>query len=305
MDNKIPQDSYVLGDFALQSMKQLNLFVYVLCWGSSAFAQQKTPYRTAVALEQILSYQPARTKPLLLAHRGGPASNETENSLKTFRHMYQQVPEAIIEMDVRMTVDSVLVLLHDDDIARTTTGKGSLNSMNWSELKQLRLRDLQGKPTTQRMPLFNDVLAWGADKVVMAIDAKPGTDLTKMMRAIVQAGAINSVFIICYSVDDAKRLRQTYPDLWVALGFERPEHIETVARSIKLHHLIALASRQQADFYRQFHDKGIVCTVGTYGPKNLDEQPLSSVADDYRNYVKTGADILTTDRPAEVNSLFK
>jgi glycerophosphoryl diester phosphodiesterase len=305
MDNKIPQDTTVLGDFALQPMKQLSLLVYLLCWGLSAFAQQKTPYRTAAALEQILGYQPARTKPLLLAHRGGPASNETENSLETFRRMHQQVPEAIIEMDVRMTADSALVLLHDDDIARTTTGQGSLKSMTWADLKQLHLRDLQGKPTRLRMPLFEDVLKWGAGKVVMAIDTKPGTDLTKMTKLIDRSGALNSVFIICYSVADAHELRETYPDLWVALGFERTEQIEMVARSIKLHHLIALASHQQADFYRQFHDKRITCTMGTYGPGNLDEQPLPAVADAYRNYVKTGADILTTDRPADVNSLFR
>jgi glycerophosphoryl diester phosphodiesterase len=179
-----------------------------------------------------------------------------------------------------------------------------LKSMTWADLKQLRLRDLQGKPTRQGMPQFSDVLKWGASKVVMAIDAKPGTDLTKMMMLIDQAGALNSVFVICYSVNDAQKLRERYPDLWVALGFERPEQIETVAQSIKLHHLIALASRQQADFYRYFHEKGIVCTVGTYGPKNLDEQPLQNVAGDYKNCFKTGADILTTDRPALVNSLF-
>ncbi|QKZ12551.1 glycerophosphodiester phosphodiesterase family protein [Spirosoma sp. KUDC1026] len=285
-------------------MKHLFLLTLLLTATLASTAQSKR-YATATALEQTLGYQPARAKPLLLAHRGGPASDETENSLETFRHMYQQVPEAIIEMDVRMTADSVLVLLHDDDIARTTTGQGSLKSMTWAELKQLQLRDLEGKPTNQRMPMFDDVLKWGAGKVVMAIDAKPGTDLTKMMKLIDRSGALNSVFIICYSVADARQLRETYPDLWVALGFERPEQIETVAQSIKLHHLIALASRQEADFYRQFHDKGIVCTVGTYGPKNLDEQPMTSVADEYRSYVKTGADILTTDRPAAVNSLFK
>ncbi|WP_461141823.1 glycerophosphodiester phosphodiesterase family protein [Spirosoma pomorum] len=285
-------------------MKQLILFMSLLCWGLSVSAQQKTPYCTASALEQALSYQPSRTKPLLLAHRGGPASNETENSLETFQRMYQQMPEAIIEMDVRMTMDSVLVLLHDDDISRTTTGLGSLKSMTWAELKQLRLRDLQGKPTTHRMPLFDDVLTWGAAKVIMAIDAKPGTDLKKVMRSVERAGALNSVFVICYSVDDAKRLRKAYPDLWVALGFERPEQIDIVSQSIKLHHLIALSSRQQAAFYQQFHEKGIVCTVGTYGANNLDEQSLDNVSDEYQRYFKNGADILTTDRPALVNTLF-
>ncbi|WP_138992344.1 glycerophosphodiester phosphodiesterase family protein [Larkinella sp. C7] len=287
-------------------MKKLILAGAFLLVGVGLLAQPASKYTTAKALEQVLAYRTDRKFPLILAHRGGPEVTETENSLETFRHTVRQIPDAIIEMDVRMTADSVLVLLHDDEIERTTTGKGSLKGQTWAELKAVFLRDLQGHSTRQRIPLFDDVLRWGAGKVLMAIDAKPEVDLRKVMKAIVDRGALHSVFVICYSTADAVKLRKQYPDVWIALGFNTADHGESIRKSgLSLHHLIALAARQGSDFYRRVHQDGIACTAGTYGPGNLDEKPIREVADDYRKIFQTGADILTTDRPVEVRRLFK
>jgi glycerophosphoryl diester phosphodiesterase len=287
-------------------MKKLFLISLIFLNAFGLFAQKASKYTTAKALEMVLKYRLDRKIPLILAHRGGPEVTETENSLETFRHTGRQVPDAIIEMDVRMTVDSVLVLLHDDDIERTTTGKGSLKASTWKELKAVFLRDLQRNPTQQRIPLFDDVLQWGTGKVVMAIDAKPDVDLWKVMKAIVDRAAQNSVFIICYSVDDAVRLRKRYPDVWIALGFNLAEHGETLRKAgLSLHHLIALAARQGSEVYQRVHQDGISCTAGTYGSGNLDEKPIAEVAEDYKKLFRTGADILTTDRPVAVRRLFK
>ncbi|GAB3509515.1 glycerophosphodiester phosphodiesterase family protein [Spirosoma knui] len=284
-----------------QTLSTLLLFIGF----STLYAQSGKPYITELALEKALAYRTNRVKPLILAHRGGPQLSETENSLETFQRMYQQVPEAILEMDVRMTADSVLALLHDDDIKRTTTGTGSFQAMNWEVLRQVYLRDLQGNPTRQRIPRFADVVRWGAGKVIMAIDAKPGVNLRNVMKEIVDAGALHSVFIICYSVDDAIRLRTQYPALWIALGVNEPKQLDTFRKSgLALRHLIALASPQEKEFYQQLHQAGIPCTAGTYGAANLDEKPIQETADAYRNLVRKGVDILTTDRPVEVSRLF-
>ncbi|GAB3892983.1 glycerophosphodiester phosphodiesterase family protein [Larkinella knui] len=286
-------------------MKKLLLVGSLLLNSVAVFAQKAPKYTTGKALEAVFAYRPDRKIPLILAHRGGPQASETENSMATFRHTYAQVPEAILEMDVRMTKDSVLAMLHDDEIERTTTGKGSLKAMTWAELKAVFLRDLQGNPTRQRIPTFDEVLQWGAGRVLMAIDAKPGVDLRKVMKAIVDQKALHSVFIICYSTEDALSVRKNYPDVWVAVGFNEANHGETLQKAgLSLRHLIGLSARQNREFYERLHQDGIPCTVSTFGPGNLDEKPLAEVANEYRTFFQTGADILTTDRPAEVRALF-
>ncbi|WP_128548417.1 glycerophosphodiester phosphodiesterase family protein [Larkinella soli] len=286
-------------------MKKTLLTVFMLAALLPATAQKARPFARPEAIDQVLRHDPARTVPLILAHRGGPQAHETENSLETFRNTFRQVPEAILEMDVRMTADSVLMLLHDDDIARTTTGTGSVQAMPWEELKTVFLRDLKGRPTRQRIPRFEEVLAWGAGRVLMAIDAKPGVDLRKVMNLIAAEGALNSVFIICYSTEDALAIQKRFPTVWVALGFNQADHTETLRKAgLAIRNVIALASRQKKEFYESLHRYGISVTAGTYGPGNLDEQPVEAVAEDYRTVFRTGADILTTDRPVEVRRLF-
>ncbi|PRY39136.1 glycerophosphoryl diester phosphodiesterase [Spirosoma oryzae] len=278
----------------------LSLFLILYCLTTSLAQSTSRPVDVA------FRYKAGRSRPLILAHRGGPGPTDTENSLVTFRQTAREVPDAILEMDVRMTVDSVLVLLHDDDITRTTTGTGLLKTMMWSTLNQVRLRNLKGEPTTQKMALFSEVLRWASDrKVLMAIDAKPGTDLNRVMQAIEQAGALDQVFLICYSVADAKRMRTLFPDLWVALGFETVEQLNTVGKEIELRNLIALASIRNRAFYDAFHRQGILCTASTYGRTGLDDRPLADVADQYRQLVRVGADIVTTDRPVVLSTLFQ
>ncbi len=303
IDNANPPHGIVTGDLPLLpgTMRfSLSLFLVLYCL-TTGLAQS-----TNRLVDVRLQYKADRSRPLILAHRGGPGPTDTENSLVTFRQTVHAVPDAILEMDVRMTVDSVLVLLHDDDIARTTTGTGSLKTMMWSTLNQVRLRNLNGEPTAQKIALFSEVLRWASDrKVLMAIDAKPGTDLNRVMQTIKQAGALDQVFLICYSVADAKRMRLLFPDLWVALGFETTEQLKTVGKEIELRNLIALASIRDRAFYDAFHRQGILCTASTYGHTGLDELPVAHAAEKYRFLVKNGADILTTDRPIEVSALFQ
>ncbi len=302
-DNANPPHGIVTGDLRfLPRTMRISLIVFLcICWLTTSLAQS-----TNRLVDVRFQYKADRSRPLILAHRGGPGPTDTENSLVTFRQTVRAVPDAILEMDVRMTVDSVLILLHDDDITRTTTGTGSLKTMTWSTLSQLRLRNLKGESTAQKMALFSDVLRWASDRnVLMAIDAKPGTDLDRVMQAIKQAGTLDQVFLICYSVADAKRMRLLFPDLWVALGFETVEQLKTVGKEIELRNLIALASIRGRSFYDAFHRQGILCTASTYGHNGLDEEPIAAAADKYTSLVTDGADIVTTDRPVELSALFQ
>ena len=160
-------------------MKKL-IITLLGCWLAGSVSGQKNCFQTNAAISTFMMPE-RRTKPLILAHRGGPDAGDTENSLKTFSKAINDVPDAILEMDVRMTKDSVLTLLHDDELERTTTGTGSLKAQTWQALSRLQLRDLTGKPTAQKMPLFEDVLRWNRNRAVLALDIKPGVDLRKVM----------------------------------------------------------------------------------------------------------------------------
>ena len=93
--------------------------------------------------------------PMVSAHRGGPYPGFPENSLEAFANVLSYTP-AIIELDVAMTKDSVLVLMHDDDLDRTTNGKGLVIESTYAEIQALFLEDMEGNLTEFKVPTLND-----------------------------------------------------------------------------------------------------------------------------------------------------
>ena len=62
------------------------------------------------------------THPLLIGHRGYPAKFP-ENTLAAFEGAVQDGCD-MIELDVTLTKDRKIVVIHDDTLDRTTTGRG-------------------------------------------------------------------------------------------------------------------------------------------------------------------------------------
>jgi len=76
-----------------------------------------------------------RPKPRLFAHRG--ASGEApENTLAAFRRAVE-VGVSYAELDVHITKDGQVVVIHDETLERTTNGKGKVHEHTLAELRQL------------------------------------------------------------------------------------------------------------------------------------------------------------------------
>jgi glycerophosphoryl diester phosphodiesterase len=74
-------------------------------------------------------------QPLVIAHRGG-AGIAPENTLLAFR-LSQKLGVDAIELDVRMTKDEELVVIHDATVDRTTNGTGYVKEYTLEEIKKL------------------------------------------------------------------------------------------------------------------------------------------------------------------------
>ena len=74
-------------------------------------------------------------KPLIYAHRGASAY-APENTMAAFYEAEKRGADGI-ELDVQMTKDGVLVVLHDEDVARTSNGRGLAREMTLSQLREL------------------------------------------------------------------------------------------------------------------------------------------------------------------------
>lgn len=93
--------------------------------------------------------------PRILAHRG-TSEKFTENGIKVFEYCLENGITGF-ETDFRMTVDGTVVVMHDSDIKRTTTGEGIVEKMTLDQLKVVRLKNSdECVPTADELFSFFD-----------------------------------------------------------------------------------------------------------------------------------------------------
>ena len=72
---------------------------------------------------------------VIIAHRGS-AGTHPENTLPAFMEAVRSGADGI-ELDVHLTADQQLVVIHDESVDRTTNGKGLIRELTLEEIKKL------------------------------------------------------------------------------------------------------------------------------------------------------------------------
>ena len=93
----------------------------------------------------------------MAAHRGG-ALLWPENSLLAFASAVTLGAD-FLELDVHLTADGEVVVIHDPTLERTTTGTGPVREHTAAELRAVRLSDPAGAVTREVVPTLDEVVA--------------------------------------------------------------------------------------------------------------------------------------------------
>lgn len=75
------------------------------------------------------------SQPVIFAHRGA-CTHAPENTLAAFELALAQQADAL-ELDVKLSADGHVVVIHDDTVDRTTDGKGRVRDLSLAEMKAL------------------------------------------------------------------------------------------------------------------------------------------------------------------------
>lgn len=260
--------------------------------------------QTVDDLHRLLTYHETRY-PLISAHRGGPSAGYPENAIETFEKNAQLQP-IIIECDVRITSDSVLVLMHDETVDRTTNASGKVSELSLNDLKNVYLTDVDGNETPYRIPTLDEALQWGKGKVVFTLDVKRDVPYSTVIRAIRRHKAEPYVVVITYNADQAATVHQLAPDLMISASIGSANDLLRLnEHNVPDSRLVAFVGTSEPDtaVYRLLHEHGILCILGTMG--NLDDRASSRGDHLYAEWIDRGADILSTDRPVEAGKVLR
>lgn len=188
-----------------------------------------------------------KARPLVVGHRGLPKVHQ-ENTVAGFRRAAALGIPAV-ELDVRLTRDSVAVVLHDPDLGRLTGVHRDVDQLTWDELSRLRIRrqlpmgvDVNGDrvvvtyPQEERIALFAEVLAELPNtciNVELKLDLQrwwPLEVASVAAKLIEEAGAVDRVIVTSFDPRKLRAAVRANPRL--AIGFCYDDTMLDFARPI-------------------------------------------------------------------------
>lgn len=240
---------------------------------------------------------------IISGHRGGMVAGFPENSIETFENTLKFTP-AFYEVDPRLTKDSVIVLMHDATLDRTTTGTGKLGAYEWSEVKKLKLKDKHGNVTSYRVPTLEEAIEWARGKTILNLDIKD-VPMEMTARLVKELNAEAFVMFTVHSPEQALFYLERIPESMFSA------HIKTVDQfreyedaGIPWNQVMAYigpkTKAEDRELYDLLHAKGVRCMISSASSYDkLDTK--AERAEAYRNIVLDGASVLESDFPIEVS----
>lgn len=159
--------------------------------------------------------------PLLTAHRGG-AALAPENTIEAFDQAVHRWGADLLEMDVRLTADGEVVVIHDSTVDRTTDGVGEVARLSLAALRELdagaHFRDPQGEASFAgcgvRVPTFAEVLE-AFPHTRLNVETKCPEVAAPLVELIERHGATHRVLVAAEFEACRKRVRG-YTGAWGA-----------------------------------------------------------------------------------------
>lgn len=145
-------------------MRQLIVTIVLSLFCEIGFCQCRVD-----TLLQILNDGGKSPHVMVFAHRGDWRHVQAENSISAYQRCINENLDGI-EVDLQMTKDSILIIMHDETLDRTTTGTGKVCDYTWAELSILKLKSPIGVITRERIPTLEDVLILAKDQILIQVD---------------------------------------------------------------------------------------------------------------------------------------
>ena len=163
----------------------------ICCMASCKEAAPHYANRAEMIAAQI--HNPNSKYVVVACHRGD-WRNYPENSIPAIESIIRMGAD-IMELDLKLTKDSVLVLSHDWTIDRCTTGKGRVSDYTLDELKQFRLRRAHGVATDSlHICTLREALECCKDRICVNVDQ--GYEYYDMVLAITEELGVTDQILI-------------------------------------------------------------------------------------------------------------
>jgi len=160
--------------------------------------------------------------PLVIAHRGDSA-HRPENTLASFASALE-VGASVVELDVQLTADDHVVVLHDPTVDRTTDGRGDVGRMKLAEVRALSAgypEKFGGAWSGERVPTLAEALTLVRERARIMIEIKKesvsddidGGIEARTIAEVRRLGLADQVALISFEHRALLRCRELAPEI--------------------------------------------------------------------------------------------
>lgn len=282
-------------------MKKILILLLIFGQGKA----QQLAFKTPAELHQFFSFE--KGKFIISGHRGSIENGLAENSVEAMSEVLKNTP-AFFEIDPRLTKDSVIVLMHDATLDRTTNGTGKLSDYTWKEIQKFRLKDRDGNLTRYKIPTLEQAIKWAKGKTVLNLDQK---DVPVEMSAamIKKLNAYTHVMVTVHSPEQARFYLSQNPDQMLSAHIQTETKYESYLNAgIPFNRMIAYIGSsfksENQKLIELLNAKRVMCMMAA-GPVFDKIKDTTERFETYKKVKQSGASILESDLPISLAEALK
>ena len=194
-------------------------------------------------------------RPLRIGHRGA-AGHVLENTLGSIDKAIELGVD-YVEIDLRLTRDGHVVILHDATVDRTTTGHGRIKDLTLAQVKRIKTKD------GQHVPTLEEVLKLTDGRVGLMLELKI-RGLAKLVTEIVERSGFSSPAIYAsFHHKELSRVQAWLPSATILPLISRGPIAPRIPAKLSAHHVGIRLDRLVKPVVASLHAAGIQVFVFT------------------------------------------
>jgi glycerophosphoryl diester phosphodiesterase len=172
----------------------------------------------------------------LFAHRG-ESFYEPENTIEAIKLAWDNNADGI-EIDVRLTSDNKIVVIHDRNTRRTTGKYGRVNSRTLAELKNI----------DASIPSLYEVLALTPRGKTVMIEIKCGIEIIPLMKKLLVSTHMHhsQILLAGFGLKKMTEIKKAFPG-FVAFRIKRIDSENLILKSLRIDRMIATCRKSKLD----------------------------------------------------------
>ncbi len=213
-----------------------------------------------------------------VGHRGARAY-EPENTVRSFRKAVEMGVDAV-ELDIRKTKDNELVVIHDENVKKTTNGNGLVSDLTLQQIKGF------STDKNDKIPTLKEAFEAIDKKVIVFVELKETGYEDQVLQVIDKMNRKKSVVVVSFLEDALKKVRQLDHEIQTGLIYAKHKNPLKSALELKAQWLLAFYRFIHTANVQKAHENGLkvlVWTVNTPG--------------EVGQMKKKGVDAIASDKP--------